>query len=254
MSRKLRGEKTERLTNRARTEFQILARQSARWVADNLEALKSADPMVPDDLNNRAVDNWRLMLAIADLAGGNWPSRARAAAVALSGDHEIPESDSRGIMLLADLSALFTERQTGVLASAEICKSLIAMEGRPWPEHRHGKPITPNQVAKLLRPYSITPATVQLTDKSTAKGYRREWFKDAFARYLSTSEPSKRQSPTESEETTNFVAVNDNRADESEKCGRSHGENDCDVLAYENPSNPARVESSEQDGMEEFDL
>ena len=41
-------------------------RKAARWVKDNLEALRRADPEVPQELHDRACDNWRPLIAIAD--------------------------------------------------------------------------------------------------------------------------------------------------------------------------------------------
>jgi putative DNA primase/helicase len=35
-------------------------------------------------LHDRAADNWRPLLAIADAAGGAWPERARKAALTLA--------------------------------------------------------------------------------------------------------------------------------------------------------------------------
>jgi hypothetical protein len=48
---------------------------------------------VPYGLNDRACDNWSPLLAIADLAGGEWPQRARAAALDLSGAGRDDEQD-----------------------------------------------------------------------------------------------------------------------------------------------------------------
>ena len=56
-----------------------LARKAARWAADNTDTLRAADPDV-GELFNRVADNWRPLLAIADAAGGEWPSLARQAA------------------------------------------------------------------------------------------------------------------------------------------------------------------------------
>ena len=65
-----------------------LKRRCIRWAADNLISLRDAalDVAVPDGLNDRAADNWEPLLAIADRAGGDWPERARKAALALSGN------------------------------------------------------------------------------------------------------------------------------------------------------------------------
>lgn len=60
------------------------------------------------------------------------------------------------------------------------------MEATPWPEFHHGKSITANQVAKLLKPFGITPETIRLkTSTGTPKGYYLSAFTDALKRYLS---------------------------------------------------------------------
>jgi Protein of unknown function (DUF3631) len=61
---------------------------------------------------------------------------------------------------------------------------LIAIEGRPWAEWKHGKPITANGIARLLAPFpGIKPGTIR-TSVGTPKGYQLVQFDDAFARYL----------------------------------------------------------------------
>ena len=64
----------------------MLRSQAARWAADNFSKLTDPEPSIPDALNDRAADNWRPLLAIADLAGGAWPGKAREAACLLSGE------------------------------------------------------------------------------------------------------------------------------------------------------------------------
>jgi putative DNA primase/helicase len=56
-----------------------LARKVARWAADNTERIRGADPEMPASVFNRAADNWRPLLAIADVVMGEWPLRARQA-------------------------------------------------------------------------------------------------------------------------------------------------------------------------------
>jgi hypothetical protein len=57
-----------------RTEhLNLLARKMARWARDHSDALSDADPDM-GELENRVADNWRPLLAIADAAGGRWPS------------------------------------------------------------------------------------------------------------------------------------------------------------------------------------
>jgi hypothetical protein len=64
-------------------EFRMLRRKLARWTVDNAAALRDANPESAPGFNNRIRMNWKVLLAIADLAGGDWAKRARAAALEL---------------------------------------------------------------------------------------------------------------------------------------------------------------------------
>jgi hypothetical protein len=156
-----------------------LARMAARWAADNAERIGRAEPDMPASLFNRAADNWRPLLAIADAAGGEWAARARRAAQsATAGDDE-----SVRALLLADIRAIFAERTVDRLASADLVEALVAIEGRPWAEWKAGKPITPNGLARMLAPFRIVPGTIRIPG-DTRKGYQLAHFEDTFARYL----------------------------------------------------------------------
>ncbi len=63
------------------------------------------------ELNDRARDAWEPLIAIADIAGGHWPERARKAAVTLAGVHEAEavDGDVRQT-LLSDIRDLFVAR------------------------------------------------------------------------------------------------------------------------------------------------
>jgi len=181
MRRRRQDEKVDRLRLDRLTEFDNLERRCTRWATDHLAALKSADPDVPRDLHDRAADNWRCLLAIADLVGKTWPERARAAAVNLSvGDLG---DESAAIMLLADIHDFFDERGVDHIPSVNLCEALHGKEDRPWPEWRHGKAITTRQVARLLRPFGVRPKGIRDGEK-TPKGYDRKDFSDAWTRYL----------------------------------------------------------------------
>ena len=57
---------------------------------------------MPDALDDRAADSWEPLLALADAAGGEWPQRARAAALALCGAAEV-EDQSLSVQVLSDI-------------------------------------------------------------------------------------------------------------------------------------------------------
>ena len=132
MRRRRPDEKIEKLRVDRTGSFNDLARRCARWSSDNMGRLKAADPSMPDSLHDRAADNWRPLLAIADAVGGKWPELARKAAVVLSGS-DSADDDSAGVMLLTDIQTIFKEDGSLHLASADIVKKLVKIEERPWP-------------------------------------------------------------------------------------------------------------------------
>jgi len=70
------------------------------------------------------------------------------------------------------------------MLSRDLAYCLAQLEGRPWAEWgKADKPISANQVARLLKRFDIHPRDVRDAQR-VAKGYLREHFADAFARYL----------------------------------------------------------------------
>lgn len=182
LRRKGPGEEVERLRlDRLDAACEDPRRKAAKWSADNLQELKDSDPETPPELHDRAADNWRPLIAIADLAGGKWPEAARQAAIALSGD--VNDDSSARVQLLADIRQVFNDKGTDRLFSAELVAALVEMEDRPWPEWRRGLPLSAASLARLLGPFDVSPKTLRI-DTDRKKGYELEDFTDVFSRYL----------------------------------------------------------------------
>jgi hypothetical protein len=176
MQRKLPGEVVEDFEHLDDAELKMLRGQFARWAADNMESLRQAKPAVPEGFYNRVACNWRPLLAVADLAGGDWPGLAREAAEALTGK----EPGTVYAETLAAIKTLFGDKER--MFSEDIVRELHAIEGGPWAEWgRGGKPISQNALARLLKP--IAPGNVW-TGTERKKGYERHQFRDVFDRYL----------------------------------------------------------------------
>jgi hypothetical protein len=158
-----------------------LARQAARWAWDNAVAVAAADPKMPEEVTNRARDNWRVLKAIASVAGGKWPGYIDDAASAAQA--RVEDEASRLELLLEDIRAVGFSGNDTEVKSADLVQRLIELEGRPWADLSRGKPLTPNRLARLLKPLAIGPQNVG-PEKSRARGYKREQFEDAFERYL----------------------------------------------------------------------
>ena len=191
MKRKKSGERVSKLRGRDTEEFLELRRKAKRWADDNVEALREAHPSIPEGLNDRATDNWELLFAIADLAGRQWSTAARTAALQLSADSEA-EAPSVRLSLLADIRDVFDEIASDRLPSETLVAELTKEADGPWIAHGRGsKPITQRQVATLLSDFmtssgaKIKPRNLR-TDDKVKRGYYRDDFADAFERYLSS--------------------------------------------------------------------
>jgi putative DNA primase/helicase len=157
-----------------------LGRKAARWVADNRDQLAKIRPDM-GALVNRPAMNWRPIYAVAELAGGDWPERARKAAEAAArtrSDHDIK------VELIIDIKAVMdADPQAKEWPSAMLAEQLAKMEGRPWGEFgKAQKPITQNAVARLLKPFAIAPTNI---GPNRSRGYCRWQFEEVFAAYAS---------------------------------------------------------------------
>lgn len=185
MQRKAPGETTAPFrTPEARRAHEAIRRRIARWVTDNRDTMEieAATVRVPGFLGDRAADNWRFLLAIAACAGPAWQERAETAARLLAED-VADDAESVSGMLLADIKAAFDQHGEDRITSLRLLAILNEMEHRPWPEWRHGKPMTPAQLARALKPYRIAPGSVRVDSELVGKGYRIAQFLEPWSRY-----------------------------------------------------------------------
>jgi hypothetical protein len=173
----------------------ILQRKCLRWAADNLEQLKSAKPVMPPGVINRAAANWHLAFVFADLAGGDMPKRVRAAAVKLLAKSEGVRL-SEGQRLLAAMQPIVKARKE--ILSAALAEHLLSDAEGEWRNFRGRGRITTTQIAVLLRQYDVFPVDLHPIRGSTKslRGYRLEDFvrEQVFERHLPTP-PRKSASP-----------------------------------------------------------
>jgi hypothetical protein len=164
--------------------------QLVAWAARDvvLEQLREARPTLPALDDDRKAEVLEPLLAIADVAGGSWPARARKAALALAG---AAEDTDIVVELLRDLAHIVTTYDTDIIPTKDILTTLTALDDRPWASWKHDKPMTARALARLLGPLGIFPCS----DRSL-RGYRADAFSDAISRYV-PSEPSTRHNLNE---------------------------------------------------------
>jgi phage/plasmid primase-like uncharacterized protein len=178
LKRKLCGDRVEYFNGLDDAELTMLRKQALRWSLDHGDELKNAEPEMSEQFYNRLGDNYRMLFAIADLAGGEWPEKARAAAERLSG---VIDVTSRNVRLLAAIKEEFGTLEA--ISSADLVGRLTADETAEWTEWKNGKPISQVQLANALDSFHIGPKRVWIGEKQH-RGYKRAWFGDAWKRYL----------------------------------------------------------------------
>jgi hypothetical protein len=173
MKRKRPADRVERF--RAREVFEIgadLRTTISAAVSNRVDELRDARPLLPAELDDRAQDAWEPLLAIAELAGGDWPAYARRAAIALSAGRDLDEG--LGHRLLVDCRIAFDKAEK--LLTADMIARLGEIPDAPWGDY-YGKPITGRRVADLLRVYEI-----RAKHKRDGSTYFRADFEDSWAR------------------------------------------------------------------------
>jgi hypothetical protein len=171
---------------RDRPALSAVALDLAAWVGAHLPELERAEPIMP--LEDRAADTWEPLIAIADLAGGDWPDRARHAAEVLNAERDGNTVSSDRIRLLADCRTAFGPFDA--VPTAVLLERLKADPEAPWAEHGTTG-LTAMKLGVLLREYDIRSDTIRFPPPTgQAKGYRRAEFMDAWQRYCPEAEPS----------------------------------------------------------------
>jgi Protein of unknown function (DUF3631) len=194
-----------------RPEGDALRELLARWTKYVAGRVGDPWPVLPPGVADRPADVWEPLLMVADLAGGDWPQRAREACTAFVTDAR-DDSASLGTRLLADIRAVWpssgTDGTSGTvlashvpdvplvphLATDELLRRLHAIEEAPWGDW-YGKPLNPRELAKLLKPYEVHSTKVRIGE-STPRGYRATDFHEAWARYPSEGSATSATSAT----------------------------------------------------------
>lgn len=131
------------------------------------------------------------------------------------------EEENSGLLLLADLRQYFQAMRTDKVASKDVAEWLKLQEERPWAVYGKGqKPITPTQMAWLLKPFGIR--TRQLSRPVNAKGYELADCRDSFVRYL-PPDPAAQNEATKQASTDATKPDCQSEADEAAASDRNTG-------------------------------
>lgn len=187
LRRKMRNESKKRVRDLPTSITNLIQSKLARWSDDNMQVVREAKPVLPVTINDRAQDNWEILIKIAMILGDDWLEKAHDACIEISGI----ESDEPSLneQLLADIKTVFSLYGTNRLLSRDLLVGLCRDPEMIWSTLNHGKPITLRQIAKRLSEFKISSKDIRALDlrgnEARGKGYDITDFQDAFSRYLS---------------------------------------------------------------------
>jgi len=167
----------------------------ADWAEDNAatlaEAADRAPECLPPGLTPHQQDCAEPLLHVADLVGGPWPDKARAALATIFNF----AGGSRSVQLLSDVREAFASRNyPEYLATCDLLSVIGRFEHRPWSEWPRN---SGRRLSTLLHPFGILSRNLRVDAETVLRGYLLRDFHDAWERYLSPSPCS----------TTDFVSA-----------------------------------------------
>jgi len=130
-------------------------------------------------MGNREADKWEPLFAIADVIGGAWPNKMRAAVGSLK--PVVDDSEAISVQLLHDVWGNFGEDSERMFTD-EILEALHRMEERPWRQWYKGSAISSSQLSKRLGAFGITSRQIRHSGDNR-RGYRKQDLADAVLHY-----------------------------------------------------------------------
>lgn len=248
LRRKLPNETRQRLRHADPMEFELIRRKLCRWAIDHMDILAAARPNLPEALNDRAQDNWEILLAIADTIGGDWSQKARHAALSISG--LVDSSPSVGETLLQDIKNLFARLQVTRLHTKALLDHLVNDDDLTWSTYNRGKPLSQHQLTKRLTEYGLKSKDVRIGEVHK-KGYDISEFIPLFNRYLPNTpfQTATTRQPLPHKGYSDFETATDNNVVAIKNSLQALPHKTCRVVATENPLTDEKKENSEPNAL-----
>ncbi|NRQ38265.1 DUF3631 domain-containing protein [Nonomuraea sp. NN258] len=170
----------------------------ADWEAGVRSPLLDLIDRLPRDLellgghHGRSTQRWEALVALADYAGGDWPSRVRDAYAYVTGVEEAFGTEDPSLELLKAMFYVFAYYDRDRVTSKEVIEAITGPQTDEWP----GLDITPwrewgisdRKLAAKLKPYGIGSKQLRVPvygsqQARNLKGYERGDFVAAWKRY-----------------------------------------------------------------------
>lgn len=188
MKRRRQDQKIEGYRRRrVEPETQALTNRLAAFAESIKDVVGDYYPELPESITDRDADVWECLIAIADRIGGKWPQLARDAAVSLT-EKAKDKTASLGIKLLGDIMQVWGD-DLAIITTTELLTRLNDLESSPWSNYK-GEGLKAQTLSNKLSLYDIKPGQHRINGiENPVRGYIRQDFADAWARYLPLIKP-----------------------------------------------------------------
>lgn len=182
MYRKSRQEKVERYKATDNDETTVLRAMIARFVSDQAKNIAETEAEVPLLDNDRALDNWEPLFAIASCAGPDWIKNTHLAALELTpSDDEIPMILEE---FICDVVTIFLRSGDEFISTADLITALCKDEDKPWATFsRNQQTISIHDLGKLMREAKVKVGEQKHDAKGNRRGYYRRDVEHLFDGY-----------------------------------------------------------------------
>lgn len=182
LRRKAPEERVEPLPLQPETFYSTTHRKILRLVQDLKTFIAASNPTLPAGLNDRAADNWRPLLQIAEALGPEWLSIAMQTAIKISRMSDIDSLDPAE-QLIRDIKGIFDQASGATFLTAdELHTRLLDIDAGLWAEFERGQPLTRARLGRMLTPFGIH-SRIQRIGPRVVRAYHRADFADTFRRY-----------------------------------------------------------------------
>lgn len=183
--RKLVDEKVESYTPSENDDVVALRSQIEAFASDSRQQVKAASPSVPNLGNDRAMQNWAPLFAIASCAGEAWVENAAQASTALTpSDDDVPSIMEE---LIRDLATVFRKAGAPYISSLDIIAALTSEPNMPWATYSDGKALGIHDFSRLMKRLKLKSTQKQISKGKVVHVYFHADLADLFARYATTN-------------------------------------------------------------------
>lgn len=131
----------------------------------------------PDSVVGRPRDVWENLFAVAHLAGGEWPERARLASLELCDKALLPESQNYKVEALSLCRDVFEVFEEDRISASDLVVKISNLEHSPYKDHSY--PLNAKRLANLLDEFGI-----RSVKQNSARYYHRKDFEKSWESYL----------------------------------------------------------------------